>query len=99
MSLICIVYYLPKDFELELPSLDCWVDNSPPSRLGIYEKAFNAGLRFPIFPFILEFHRFYGISQCSLTLNSIRFIVGLLSKVILMPRIGGILLLKKGWIL
>lgn len=54
VSLIRQVYYVLEDFELELLGLDIWINNPPLDHLGVYEKVLEAGLRFPLSPFILE---------------------------------------------
>lgn len=76
LSLISVAYCIPMDFELELLEIDAQIDNPPPSILGVYEEAFEVGLRFLVSPFILEFLRSYGIPLCILTPNSIRLLIG-----------------------
>lgn len=78
LSFICIVYCVPKDFELELPSPRCSSSNPPASRLGVYEEAFDVGIKFSILPFIFKFLKSYRIPLCSLTPNSLRRLVGFL---------------------
>lgn len=78
LSLIHIGCCIPEDYELELPGPDSWINNPPSGRLGVYEVAFEEGLRFPLPSFILELLRSYGIPLYVLILNSIRHIVGFL---------------------
>lgn len=54
------------------------VDNLPPRRLGVYVEAFDAGLGLLVSPFVFELLRFYGVSLCTLTSNSLRLILGFL---------------------
>lgn len=69
MSLVRIRYCILEDYELELSGPDSWIDK-PLGRFGIYEEAFEVGLRFPLL-FILELRRSYGILLCVLTPNFI----------------------------
>lgn len=55
------MYGVPEEFNLEFPKSDKRVNNLPPGRLGVYEEAFEAGLRFPIPSFLLDLLRFYNI--------------------------------------
>ena len=71
-------YRVPSEFDLELPEIMGRANNPPPIRLTMYEEAFNANFRLPIFSFILDLFRFYRISFCTLVPNSFRFIIGFL---------------------
>lgn len=75
LSLVHIRYCILEDYEIELLGPDSWIDNFPPSGLGVYEEVFKVGLKFPLPLFILELLRSYGIPLCVLTPNSIRFIM------------------------
>lgn len=72
ISKIWVLYKISGEFDLELLEFDARVNNLPLGRLVVYEKAFKVGLRFFLLSFLLEFFRFYGISLCILTLNSLR---------------------------
>lgn len=55
-----------------------WTTGLSPCRLGVYKEAFEAGLIFSLPSFLLELLRFYGISLCTLTPNSLRVVLGFL---------------------
>lgn len=78
LSLIWMAYCVLKDFELEPPSLDARIDNPLLSQLGIYEEAFEVGLRFSLHQFIPEFLRSCRDLLCILTPKFVRHIVGFL---------------------
>lgn len=58
LTYIQVLYGISKEFELELPGPDAWVDNSPLGQLRVYEEAFKVGLWFSIPPFVRELLRF-----------------------------------------
>lgn len=76
LSLVRLVYCIPRDFELEFSGANSQIDNPPLGRLGVYKKALESGLRFPISSIILEFLRTYGVLLCVQTLNFIRLLIG-----------------------
>ena len=78
LSWIRIWYEIPPTFDIELPKVDDRVDNLPPSRLAVYEKAIQTGLRFLVHLFIFDLFHFYGLSFCTIAPNSFSFAVGFL---------------------
>lgn len=76
LSFIYVGYGIFENYEIELPRIDKWIDNPPPSRLGVYEDAFEARLRFSLVLFVLKLLRPYGMLLYVLTSNSIRHIIG-----------------------
>lgn len=76
LFLISVGYRILEDYDFELPEPDLRINNPPLGRLGVYEEACEAGLRFPLLPFIVELLGSYKIPLYILTPNSIRHIVG-----------------------
>lgn len=64
---IQVLYGIPGEFVLELSHSNARANSPPPGQLGVYENAFQTGLRSPISPFVLELFMFYGISLCTLS--------------------------------
>lgn len=75
LTYILVLYGIPKDFDLELPHPNTRVNSPLPGQLGVYEEAFEIGVRFSIPPFFLELLRFYDISLCTLIPSSRRLIL------------------------
>lgn len=78
LAFVHVGYYVLDDYEIELSGPNSWIDNPPPSRFGVYEKAFKAGLEFSYHLFVLKYLRSCGIPLYVLTPNSIRHIIGFL---------------------
>lgn len=75
-SLIQLAYYIPDDFELELPGPNAWANDLPPDHLGVYDEALKVGLRSSLSFFVFELLHFYAISLCILIPNSSRHVIG-----------------------
>lgn len=74
LSLTELAFYVPYEFELELPGLNAQINDPPLGRVGVYEEVSEAGLKFPLSHFILKLLHSYGISLYILSPNSVRYI-------------------------
>ena len=54
--------FVPVEFDLEVPGPSDRVHCPPVGWLGIYEDSLNAGLRFPIHPFVIRLMTEYNVS-------------------------------------
>lgn len=75
---IQVLYRVLREFDLELFKYSTRANNPSLGRLEVYKEAFKDGLRFFIPFFLLDLLRFYKISLCTITLNSLRLVIGFL---------------------
>ena len=54
-------YFVPVEFDLEVPGPSDRVHCPPVGWLGIYEDSLKAGLRFPIHPFVIRLMTEYNM--------------------------------------
>ena len=79
LLLISVQYGVPPEYDLELPRPVDRASTPPPGRFYLYQKAFRAGLRLSLPPFVVALFRFLNISLASVTSNFFRFLIGILS--------------------
>lgn len=70
-----IIFIVPKEIKLIVPSLEDNVMFSPPGCVTFYEDAFDARIRFPLHPFIKNILDFYMVTPTQFSPNGFRFII------------------------
>ena len=79
-------YFVPVEFDLEVPGPTDRVHCAPVGWLGIYEDSLKADLRFPFHPFVIRLMTEYNICSAQIAPNSWRIIIGFLSLCLLYKR-------------
>ncbi|CAH9072666.1 unnamed protein product [Cuscuta europaea] len=61
------------------PGVDDVLSRAPEGCIAVHVLSVSMGLRFPLHPFLREYHRFVGLVPCQLTPNSHSYVAGFLS--------------------